>query len=263
MLAEPANAEARRDVAIAQERLGDLARSAGNPEEAEKHFRRSLELWTAMGEADPNDLAVQRSLGIQMDRLAQIAMARGDFPTARGMLDRGTAIARRIVAANPGSAQAQRDLEIALGRQGDLAVGQQELPRAEAAYVEAMSIAQALATADPQDREKARDVSLTLMKRAMLRLYQQRPAEAVTDMQQVLEQRRGEFKRAPEARSQRDLAFALNGLGMSKAATGDLNAAQRDWRECLALLETLPTRTPADQALIDLLRKSLDPKPPG
>jgi hypothetical protein len=80
-------------------------------------------------------------------------------------------------------------------------------------------------------------------------------------MQIVLMQRRAEYERAPDARSQRDLAFALNGLGMAQAEAGNAAGAKQYWRECLALLEALATPGPADRALTEQLHQALDASP--
>ncbi len=81
--ADPTNSEWQRDLSVSHERLGDLARAAGDSTAARTAYQASLDIAARLAAADPTNSEWQRDLSISHERLGDLARAAGDSTAAR------------------------------------------------------------------------------------------------------------------------------------------------------------------------------------
>src|SRR5204862_3934005 len=81
------NAGFARDLSVSYERLGDLARSADQTDEAVDHFQASLGIWRRLAEASPSVVDYRYGQRVPLGRLAGLVVDRDADAAARYMGD--------------------------------------------------------------------------------------------------------------------------------------------------------------------------------
>ena len=110
-----------RDLSISFNKLGDLARSAGDPDAARRYLRRFPEYPQAPRRRRTGKRRLcPRDLSISFNKLGDIARAGGDIVAARAAHQASLDIITRLAAMDAGNAQWQADLRFTQGRLDDL-----------------------------------------------------------------------------------------------------------------------------------------------
>jgi len=241
--------EVRRDLSIALERVGDVARARGDLGAAGEAYGESLvvarELAGALGTPQ-----ARRDLSIALERVGDVARARGDWGAAGEAYGESLVVARELAGAL-GTPEARRDLSVALNNVGRVAEARGDLGAAGEAYRDSLAIRRELAGAlgTPQAR---RDLSVSLDN--VGRVAQARgdlgaADEAYGESLAVARELAGALG-TPQAR--RDLSVALNNAGRVAQARGDLGAADEAYGESLAIRRELAEAGGTPQAYQDL-----------
>ncbi|MFC7220104.1 tetratricopeptide repeat protein [Streptomyces polyrhachis] len=155
------NLEYQHDLGVSYERLGDLARDAGERARARGLFERGLEIAERLVAADGGNLEYQRDLSISCNRLGDLARDAGERARARELFERDLEIAERLVAADGGNLQYQRDLSISCNRLGELAREVGERARARELFERGLEIRERLVAADGGNLQYQRDLSIS------------------------------------------------------------------------------------------------------
>ncbi len=80
--ADPDNAEARRDLSVSLEKLGNVAMSSGDLAGAARAYGESLEIARALSAADPDNAEARRDLSVSLQKLGNVAVSSGDLAGA-------------------------------------------------------------------------------------------------------------------------------------------------------------------------------------
>jgi len=116
----PSDRRARRDLACALGRLGDVHDRAGRLETAIAAHEESLALRRGLALEAPDDLAAQRALSVGLGNLADTREARGHRSRARDLHRERLPLAERLASAVPADPDLARDAEITRARLNEL-----------------------------------------------------------------------------------------------------------------------------------------------
>ena len=116
---DPGNAGRQRDLAVSQERIGDVLVAQGNLPEALKSFRDGLAIAERLAKTDPGNAGWQFDLGISNERLGGVFMAQGNLAEGLKSYQAKQDIISRLANADPGNAGWQRDLSVSYARLAD------------------------------------------------------------------------------------------------------------------------------------------------
>jgi hypothetical protein len=119
--ASPENADHARGLSVSYERLGDLARSAGDPVSARRYHQDGLEIRERLSGAAPENADYARDLSVSYDRLGDLARSAGDLVSARRYYQDCLEIAQRLYDAAPENADYARDLWVSYCKMANLA----------------------------------------------------------------------------------------------------------------------------------------------
>ena len=114
----PNSAQAKRDLSIVLEKLGDLLAKHGQAGDAEKTlecFARCNDLRELLFKANPGSAQATREVSISLNKLGDFLAIRGkpgDADTALGYFTRCNDLLDPLLRANPGSAQATKDVVV-------------------------------------------------------------------------------------------------------------------------------------------------------
>lgn len=260
LAADPRSDEARRDLSVSLDRLGQLylrRAQSGDVDRALAAFEQARDIDEALLAADPHNRVAQRDVTISLAKLGDLYRRRGaagDVERAVAAFERGFALAEQILAADPTSPEAMRDVSIALNRLGYLYLRRGrpgDLEHALKLFERDLRIAENLLAEEPGDAQARRDLSVTLnmLGDAYLRRSGAGDLERAHEMlERSLRIREGLLAGAPgSAEATRDLSIALNNLGdfhLRRAATGDLELALGFFERDLALSEALRAKNP-------------------
>ena len=124
LAANPGSADAKRDVSVSLDRLGDFLATraqSGDMDKALDCFTRSLEIDEALLAANPGSAQVTRDVSVSLSKLGDFLATReqpGDEDKALDHFTRSFDMKEKLLAANPGSAQAKRDVSVSLNTLG-------------------------------------------------------------------------------------------------------------------------------------------------
>ncbi|MEU5871924.1 tetratricopeptide repeat protein [Glycomyces sp. NPDC047369] len=230
----------RRNLAVSYNRLGDLARAAGDTPTAERYYQDALTIDNVLAAAMPDNVQAQRDLSVSYNRLGDLARATGDTPAAERYYQDTLTIHKALAAAMPDNVQAQRDLSVSYNRLGDLARAAGDTPTAERYYQDALTIAQALAEAMPDNVEAQRDLAISYNRLGDLARATGDTPTAERYYQDTLTI----HKALDSVEAQRDLSISYNRLGDLAHATGDTPTAERYYQDALTIRNVLAEAMP-------------------
>jgi serine/threonine-protein kinase len=237
----PADPDARRELARGQDDLGMLLLKAHRFQESEALLRAALELREGQVIAYPASAGDLQSLADARYHLA-VLMARlsGRHPEDEAGYRQAVQMQQALVASARDHPEHRRKLARYLNNLGMLLAASGRTREAEEDYREAIAILEPLAAADPPvaaDRwQLARsDANLAVLLQATARPDE---AEVLNDRACALQKAlRADFPEVPDYRH--ELAKILNNLGLLQQAMNRPQEGVRSFREAIALLEVL------------------------
>jgi tetratricopeptide (TPR) repeat protein len=162
-------------------RGGEMLRR-GDAVEAERFWRRSLEIRVQLATAHPANVNAQHDLGIAYSRLGELMQQLGDLPQAERLWRQALEISARLATADPANTDAQRHLAIVYSRLGDLALMREDAGQAERLWRDSLAIQleirDQLTEADPANIDVQRTLSMSHAKLGELMLQRGDRAEA-------------------------------------------------------------------------------------
>jgi serine/threonine protein kinase/tetratricopeptide (TPR) repeat protein len=245
LAANPANVQARRDLAVSDIRIGDMMAQSGDATRALESYRSALAAAESALAADPTDALARRYLALSHHKVGNALMAAGDLTRALAHHANALALRQDLSAARPWDARARRDVSISYERVSKVCRRSGELVRALDYARKATAISEALALADPTNGEARRDVGvgyqdigLILMKMGDLRgaLEQFRKGLVIDEEMAAADPR--------NAGARRGLASSHTTIGDVLAGLGDMAGAAGSYRRAIALLEKLAATDP-------------------
>ncbi len=251
---DPADAQARRDLSISYEKLGDALLRMNELAKAADYYRKDVELTEALAKADPADAQARRDLSVSYNRLGNVALRTNELAKAADYYRKGLDLAEALVKDDPADAQARRDLSISNNKLGDVALRMSEAAKAADHYRKGLDLAEALVKADPTDAQARRDLAVSYNKLGDVALDMREPAKAADHYRKGLDLAEALVKADPaDAQARRDLSISYNKLGDVAFEMREPAKAGDFYRKGLDLAEALAKADPADaQARRDL-----------
>lgn len=238
--ASPQNPVARRDLARARVKLGDLEALGGDRAEALKEYQKALQVLDELAASDPNALEAQRDVLSVANKAGFTEYQLGNLKAALASYQRCLGIAQALFKADPGRAGARRlvaggyeRIGEVLARSGRTSEGLSNLRTALDAY-------QRLAAANPTDAQAQRDVSNTHTIIGDILLAAGKTPEALESYSRGLQIAEALAREDPQNKQVRtDLHLSLGRLAEVLAAAGQKQQARAMAERALAFLKPL------------------------
>jgi eukaryotic-like serine/threonine-protein kinase len=163
--ANPADSEARRSLAVCEEKVSDVQATIGDIAAAVNSERKSLAIFKSLAEADPKNVRAQRSLAISYIKIGDV-LGNSNFPNAGdeagAMINyqASSAVWRALDNATPNSLDIRSWLSRIHERIGAIFEQQGKIDAALESYRESQTIREALAKGNPQNTDAVRDVAI-------------------------------------------------------------------------------------------------------
>jgi tetratricopeptide (TPR) repeat protein len=246
---QPNSPQARRDLSISLNQLGEVAGQMGQLGEAKGFFERSLKLREALTAADTTDAQAQRDLSISLEKLGEVAGKYGQLGEAKGFFERSLKLREALAAADTMDAQAQRDLSISVDRLGEVAGQMGQLGEAKDFFERSLKLREALAAADTTDTQAQRDLSVGFERLAQVSRDFGLLAAAQSHQRRALAISHRLAQLAPlSVEIQRTLLVHRLQLGFLHQQNKDRDAARQEAKVATALLDALRPRLPMQDA---------------
>jgi tetratricopeptide (TPR) repeat protein len=247
----PDSAQARRDLSVSQNKIGDFYLRRGGPGDdalALVAYQAALETRRQLAEDNPDSAEARRDLSVSQNKIGDVYLRRGgpgDDALALSAYQAALEIARKLAEDNPDSAQARRDLSVSQSKIGDFYLrrgGPGYAALALTAYQASLATDRQLAEDNPDSAQARRDLSVSQNKIGdfyLRRGGQGDDALALAAYEAALETRHKLTEDNPDsAEARRDLAVSLFNLGRLSVKTGDREAALAYLSEALSIIET-------------------------
>jgi non-specific serine/threonine protein kinase/serine/threonine-protein kinase len=163
--ANPADSEARRSLAIIQEKMSDVQAATGDLTAAVSSVQASLAIFKSIADANPKDVRAQRSLAISYIKVGDV-LGNANFPNAG---DNAGAMANYLASStiwqaldktNANSIDIRSWLGRIYERIGTIQEQQGKINAALESYRESQTIREALAKSNPQNTDAVRDEAI-------------------------------------------------------------------------------------------------------
>jgi serine/threonine-protein kinase len=252
--AHPDSAEARRDLAVSHNKLGDVYLRLGDSKAALDAYKKGLEVSQRVADADPTSPEAQRDLSASHLFLGDAYLRLGDSKAALDNYTKALEVRRRLADADPANAQARRDLAVSHGRLGDVYVRLGDSKAALEQFRQDLEVSQRLADADPTSARARRDLAICHDRLSDVYREQGDNPTALEHDKQALDIRQRLADADPtSAQAQRDLAVSHERLGDLYLRLEDNTAARDSFRKVLDVSQRLADADPASaQAQRDL-----------
>lgn len=239
--ADPANPEARRDLARSYSQMGSILWTANNTTEVIENEDKALAIYEDLVKTEPS-VPNRRGLALSCGMLAEAQAWTGDTTSALENIRKSVTALEAIAAAGPGDTQAQRDLSTAYDKQGEILDAAGDTSRALEAYKKALAICEQQAKSEATDVAR-RNLAFGYNRVGDL-LYEIGDQTKVSeDYEKALEYYRKALAICTEVaqrdqknvRAQRDVSVSDNKVGDVLWAIGDKRAALESYQKALAI----------------------------
>jgi serine/threonine-protein kinase len=250
--AEPASAQARRELAVCHEKTGDILLMEGDCDGAFGAFRAGLAISKQLSVEQPRSSQAQRDLSVSHAKIGDVLVYRGDAGSACQSYGAALKIHQALATAEPNNRQAQRDLAFSYSKIGSVLLQLNDTQSARVAYRAAMENRRKLADADPTCTNCLRDLSLSHDSLGDVALRRGDHAAALTEYRAAKAIRtRLASGASAGSEAQRDLSVSENKVGEALLLQGDVKNAVEAFRQGL---EISRKRADADSASLQARR---------
>ncbi|MCS7025527.1 MAG: protein kinase [Bryobacteraceae bacterium] len=164
---DPRNAQAARDLAYAEMRVGDAFLQANQPAQSLQHYRQAHEIFHRLLSQDQFNILARRDVGLAFEKIGNLHLTTGNLQVALDSYRRFQDAARSWIQTDPRSSTAKHTLGIASLKVSELAAKSGDLVNAKRNSQEAVEIFEALYASDPNP-ENGRALALALFQQASL-----------------------------------------------------------------------------------------------
>ena len=246
--ADPQDPVARRDLARARAKLGDLTALGGNRAEALQEYRQALQVFDELAAANPKDLDAKRDVLSLANKVGFTHYQLGNLAAALSSYRRCLAMAQELHQAEPSGPAARRALAVGYERVGEVLARTGRTAEGLVSLRAALETYQALAAASPADAQTQRDVSNTYTIMGDILLAAGRTAEALDSYSRGLQIAEALARDDPQNKQARtDLHLALGRLADVLSAANQAQQARAMAERALRLLRSLVDLPDASQ----------------
>jgi len=246
--ANPQDPVARRDVARAQVKLGDLVALGGNRAEALKDYQAALRVLDELAASDPNALEPQRNVLSAANKVGFTQYQLGNLNAALASYQRCLGLAQVLFKADPSRAGARRAVAAGYERIGEVLARSGRTSEGLANLRTALDTYQQLASANPTDAQAQRDLSNTHTIFGDILLAAGKTSDALASYSRGLQIAEALARDDPQNQQSRtDLHLSLGRLAEVLSAAGQKQQARAMTERALAFLKPLVDLPDASQ----------------
>jgi serine/threonine-protein kinase len=247
--ADPHDAQAKRDLSVTYDKLGDVHLRLGATDQALRAYQKGLELREALAKADPRDAQARRDLSISYDRLGNVHLQLGATDQALRAYQKGLELREALAKADPHDAQAKRDLSISYEKLGDMHLKLGATDQALHYFQKGLELSEALAKADPHDAQVRRDLSVSYNKLGDVHLKLGATDQALRAYQKGLELSEALAKADPaNVQAQQDLSRSFYAMAQAHERARNFVKARPWYEKMLAVDREISQRFPQNAA---------------
>ncbi len=255
--AQTPTGDARRDLVVALNNLGDVLTRQGDPNGAYSAYREALGLTLALSREEPNSILQQIDITISNDRIGDLLYAHGMFDRAGPIFQENLEFRRAMLARAPNDRDRKLAVAASLERMGDIRSEEGNHVAARALFQESLDLRTAMAAADVNSTvlqaDAARTTNMvgdTYRRENNLREARRRYEASLATRRRLASANSG------SAVLSRDVASSLQRIGLLAQLENNPGAARTAWREARAILQGLVTRDPSSAEFSGLLRNT-------
>ena len=243
----PKSTDFVRELAVSNERIGDVLVMQGHLDSALAAFRDSLSLRERLRLDDPGNTEYQRDLSVSYNKIGDALMAQGRLDDALAKYRDGLATRSALALKNPSNGQLQRDLSVSDNKTGRVLVMQGHLDAALAAYRDGLAIRNALALKGSCNTQCRRDLEVSHELIGDVLVVQGQRDHALASYREGLSIAKAlVLEDADNTDWQRDLLVVDDRIGDVVAMQGQLDDALSAYRDGLAIAKALALRDPGN-----------------
>jgi non-specific serine/threonine protein kinase/serine/threonine-protein kinase len=233
---------------VASIKLGDLLgnpnfENLGRTDSAVIAYRKALDSFRRLDQANPSSIPVRRFLGVTLERIGTMQAAAGQWSDAAASYQESFDIRRGLAEREPTHRDIQRDLGIAHEKQAEVLQGRGNATGAVAEQRQALAVYERLAAADPSDANAGRTVAVGRENVADALRKTGSVTEVLDLYRKALDVHRGFRAKDPHnVQAACDTARVAETLGDVLSAV-EAPGACAAWRESQAARQSLPPST--------------------
>jgi non-specific serine/threonine protein kinase/serine/threonine-protein kinase len=245
--ANPNDAEARRDMLVSYERIGDTLSATGDMAGAVESQRKALAISESLAAADPSNNKLRLTLLISHIKVGEVLAATGEIDAALETYFKGRELAEQLLRDDPANASALRALTIIYNKIGDTQLNAGDAASALEGYRKVLALREERLKADPSSGEAQRDVASSYEKVATALAAMGDTSGALATQRKALAIDEALVAADPaNAESKLDLSLSHSNIGELLTKAGDTKAALESYRKALAIAEKLAAADPAN-----------------
>ncbi len=226
------NAQSRRDVSVARQRIAEVLEKMGDKRGALGIDLELLVVDEELAKADPSNALARRDIYIDHYKIAFLQEAIGEMKAALANQRICIALCEAQVVANPASSESRDDLSVGYFRLGEMLENSHDLQEALVNYKKALTIKEAMSIADPSNADERGDVSEDQMKVSDVSLKVGERAGVLDGYMKALAIRQELVATTPDdAEGRTQLARIYESLGAYYISTAATEKRVADWRE--------------------------------
>jgi tetratricopeptide (TPR) repeat protein len=244
----PADLDLRRDLLRNYGKLGELLAASRDSPGGIASSRRALQIAEELAAASGSNAADRRNLGSVYLALGwQIARA-NEIERGLLLMNQGAAVFETLVDADPRDIRSRHHAAVAYGRMGEILIGARRYTDALQMHTRQQEIAHALSLSDPTNSELQTLEAYALLGIATVLSKQGSPHDALAKQTLAMDTLRALFDAdARDTEARYNAAFALSEVGETLLKLGQLQAAERNLQDALAILA--PSAKPGEPQL--------------
>ncbi len=252
--ANPDDFQARRELTISYERLGNVSLQTGQTAKALEYYQKSLEMREELARSRPSDSRDQRDFQVSYNKIGDVLFQTGQTARALDYYQKGLGVSEALARSDPNDSETRRNLLVSYDRLGDALFQTGQTARALDYYQKSADVAEALARSDPNNSQTQGDLSISYGKLGDVSLKTGATARALEYYKKGLNVREALARSDPDdSQAQRDLSVLYSKLGDVSLMTGGTVKALEYYHKSLGVRETLAKSDPRDtQAQRDL-----------
>jgi tetratricopeptide (TPR) repeat protein len=232
--------ERQRDLAIALDDIGRVAREQWQLEAAEQAFAESLTVSQRLLQEVGESPTGSRDLSVSLDNVGNVARQQGQLEEAEQAFAESLAVRRRLLQEVGESPTGLRDLSVSLDHVGNVASELGRLEAAEQAFAESLAVSRRLLQEMGESPTGLRDLSVSLNNVGKVARQQGRlEAAAQAFAESLVVSRRLLHAVGESPTGLRDLSVSLDNVGNVASELGRLEAAEQAFAESLAVRRRL------------------------
>jgi eukaryotic-like serine/threonine-protein kinase len=237
--ANPADLQARRDLAISHIKVGDMSMQAGDAVAALASYRTSLAISEEALAADPAHDVSRRNLALSCHKVGNALISAGDMQGAFDHHRRALALREALLAENP-TVRARREVSISYERLGKVRRRMGDLPGALDFALKSLALSEDLSAGDLNNAEARRDVGVGYQDVGMIKMAMADLPGALAEFRKSLAIDQAMAAADPKnAGAQRDVAASHSTVGAVLAQMNEPAGAAESHRQSIAILNAL------------------------